>query len=334
MKIAVVGPGAIGGLVAGYLYEKGTEVFLVGRKGGCEHIRKHGLSIRGVRGEKQVQVPIEEGLPCKVDLVICAMKTQDIPEFLEANRSQLKNAPMLTTQNGLYAEEFLSRELGSGRIVSSIVMFGATSLRPGEIIHNFEGIWVLGKYPTGYDDQCEQVAQVLRSAFTLSNTKEIQAMKWVKVFVNANNCIPAILGKSIQESFRDESVGQLGIRIWIEGLQIVQRAGVQLASLPDFPVERIFKLTSLPIEESGKIFSGIMQGLSREPLYGSILQSIKRGRPTEIDYMNGAFVSLAAQHKLNAPLNAKLVALVHRVERTKNFLTTEELLAEVQPGSR
>jgi len=85
-------------------------------------------------------------------------------------------------------------------------------------------------------------------------------------------------------------------------------------------------LTSMPITEAAKIFSGIMTNLSKEPLYGSILQSIKRGRASEIDYINGEFVSLAKDNNLNAPLNKKLVKMVHGVEETKRFFTKEELL--------
>jgi 2-dehydropantoate 2-reductase len=69
-----------------------------------------------------------------------------------------------------------------------------------------------------------------------------------------------------------------------------------------------------------------MSNLSKEPLYGSILQSIKRGKPSEIDYINGEFVRLARENKLGAPLNEKLVQMVHQVEEKNKFFSKEELL--------
>jgi 2-dehydropantoate 2-reductase len=69
-----------------------------------------------------------------------------------------------------------------------------------------------------------------------------------------------------------------------------------------------------------------MTKLSNDPLYGSILQSIKRGKISEIDYINGEFISLAKENNLSAPLNTKLVELVHAVEKTNRFFTKEELL--------
>jgi 2-dehydropantoate 2-reductase len=118
----------------------------------------------------------------------------------------------------------------------------------------------------------------------------------------------------------------VSIGIWQEGLRVVNKAGIKLISLPDFPLENLMKLAGMPSGQSAKIFSGIMTNLSKEPLYGSILQSIKRGRPTEIDYINGEFVALAKKNNLNAPLNKKLVEIVHRVEKTNKFFSKEELI--------
>ena len=86
----------------------------------------------------------------------------------------------------------------------------------------------------------------------------------------------------------------------------------------------------MPIDEAAKIFSGIMVNLSKEPLYGSILQSIKRDRSSEIDFINGEIVNLAKENALTAPLNQKLVEMVHEVERTNIFFSKETLLAETE----
>ncbi|MDD5196905.1 MAG: ketopantoate reductase C-terminal domain-containing protein, partial [Candidatus Omnitrophica bacterium] len=58
----------------------------------------------------------------------------------------------------------------------------------------------------------------------------------------------------------------------------------------------------------------------------SILQSIKRGKTSEIDYINGEFVSLAQKYGLKAELNQRLVEMVHEVEKTGRFLSKDELL--------
>lgn len=330
MKIAVIGAGAIGGLVAGYLKDKGEDVFLVGHKDAVAAIGKGGLQISGIRGNFNIKVDISETLNKKVALVILATKTQDIEKAIEENIKYFKDALVLTTQNGVAADELVAKYIGKEKIVSGIVMFGATYLEPGKVVHNFEGKWVLGKPHSMNDAEVKKVAGILGKAFSVEIADEITGMKWLKVFVNANNCIPAIVGKSMQECFANLDLCEVSIGIWQEGLGVINKAGIKLVSLPDFGVERIGKLASMPIKEAARIFSGIMVNLSKEPLYGSILQSIKRNRPSEIDYINGAFVTLGKAHFYHTPLNKKLVELVHKVEREKKFLDVEELIAKTK----
>jgi 2-dehydropantoate 2-reductase len=68
---------------------------------------------------------------------------------------------------------------------------------------------------------------------------------------------------------------------------------------------------------------------SHWPLMGSTLQSLLRGEPTEIDYLNGEIVRAAAIVGMPAPINAAIVRAVHEVERTRRFLTPAEACAAI-----
>ncbi|MDP2922419.1 MAG: 2-dehydropantoate 2-reductase [Candidatus Omnitrophota bacterium] len=330
MTIAVIGSGAIGGLVAGYLKEKSQDVFLVGHKDSAFAIAKNGLQISGVRGNFKIKIDIFEKLNAKVDLVILATKTQDIEEVLGQNRKYLEDTLILATQNGVKADEIVAKYVKKENIISSIVMFGSTYLEPGKIVHNFDRKWVIGKPYAKNDSSVEEIKTILSKIFPIEISADILGMKWLKVFANANNCIPAIVGKSMQECFANLDLCEVSIGIWQEALGAVKKAGIKLVDLPDFTVGQVTKLASMPIREAAKIFSGIMVNLSKEPLYGSILQSIKRDRPSEIDYLNGAFIELGKQCSYPTPLNKKLVELVHKVEKDKKFLTMEELIAKTK----
>lgn len=330
MKVAVIGTGAIGGLVAGYLKEQGEDVLAIGTKDTVEAINKKGLHISGVRGKIKVNIQASLSLNKKVDLIILATKTQDIEKALEENKKYLSGTIILTTQNGVEADEIVAQFVPKENIISSIVMFGATLLMPGEVVHNFERKWVIGKPFSKNDEWVKRASILLGRIFPVEITDDIKGMKWLKVFANANNCIPAICGKSMQECFANLDLCEISIGIWQEGLGAIKKSGIKLVNLPDFTVEQVTKLTSLPIKEAAKIFSGIMVNLSKEPLYGSILQSIKRGKPSEIDYLNGAFVDLGRKNLFHTPLNKKLVELVKKVEKDKKFLSIEELIAKTK----
>jgi len=326
MKIAVIGAGAIGALAAGYLKSKGQDVVLIAYPAALDAINKNGLKISGARGDFNIKINTALSLSSAVDLTILAVKTQDVEAAIKENLKFLRQAIVLTAQNGAQADNLAAQYIPREKIITSIVMFGATSLEPGKVVHNFEGGWILGRAFGKNGADVERVSTPLGEAFKVSVSDDIWGMKYLKIFVNANNCIPAILGLSMQEVFSDLETAKISIAIWKEGLDVINKAGIKLVSLPDFPLERLTKLTSLPLAEAAGIFVGIMKNLSNTPLYGSILQSIKRGKPSEIDYINGEFVGIAAKCGLKAPLNEKLVEMVHKVEHTGSFFGREELV--------
>ncbi len=331
MRIAVIGAGAIGGLVAGYLKDKGEAVTLVGRAQAVEAIKARGLAISGVRGDFLVSLDITDTLNYIPDLVILATKTQDIAAALKSNAHLLQNCLFLTTQNGVQADAEVSKYIPRENIISSIVMFGATNLEPGKVVHNFEGSWILGSvFNSQVSEKIISLSNVLGNIFPVIVSQKMLGMKYLKIFANANNCLPAILGKSMQEVFSDLAVSRISIAIWKEGFEIINQAGINLVSLPGFPVERITQLISLPRAEAAQIFSKIMQNLSQAPLYGSILQSIMRGKVSEIDYINGEFVRLAKKNNLGSPLNKILVEMVHQVEESNRFFSKDDLCAQTK----
>ncbi len=330
MKIAVIGAGAIGSLLAGYLTDKNETVTLVGHPDQVAAIGQNGLNITGIRGRFSVRLPVKRHLDEKVDLAILSTKIQDLEQAIAENLSYLERAHILGVQNGIRAEELIAGRLSKNNLFASIVMFGATYLAPGKITHNFEGDWILGSVNSRAKDALPEIARVTSRIFPSPVSTEIMRMKWLKLFLNANNCLPAILDKSMQETFKNISICKISLNIWREGWNLVNKAGIKLVSLPNFPSERISQLISLPQVKSAEIFSQIMINLSKQPLYGSILQSIKRDRPSEIDYLNGEFVHLAASLGQNAPLNEKLVQMVHQVEERKQFFSEEELISQTR----
>jgi len=326
MKIAIIGPGAIGGVVAAYLKKAGEDVTLIGRSDQVDVINAKGLTVKGVRGTETILLPAATRLDKAYDLVIFAVKTQDLEEAFAHNCEFLEHGGLiLTTQNGVQADNILSAHFERHQQLSSIVMFGATYTNPGEITFNFEGDWIIGRPLMPLDPTAHAVAEVLGKAFKMVPSTNIMGQKYLKLFVNFNNCIPALVGKSMQETFADLDLCRLSIMLLKEGLGIVTQANIELVSLPDFPKERIYGLAKMPIDQAAGIMNKTLTTLSKEPLYGSILQSIMRGRTSEIDFINGEIAHLANHFKLPPTLNAKIVDMVHEVERTGKYYSVEDV---------
>ncbi|MBF0479101.1 MAG: 2-dehydropantoate 2-reductase [Candidatus Omnitrophica bacterium] len=329
MKIAVIGAGGIGGLVAAYLSKAGQDVLLVGREDQVSAISKNGLTIRGVNGEENFKLKTAVSLDQEYDLVIFATKTQDLDYAYEQNSQYLDSCDVLTTQNGVQADNILSSHFERDKMFSSIVMFGATYVKPGEIVYNFKGDWILGSPFVPVNKKLREIAETFKAAFPVVVSEHIMGMKYLKLFVNFNNALCALVGKSMQETFADMDMCRLSVRLLKEGVEIVKAAKIELTSLPDYPVERIYGLTSMPEEQAAGITNKVLTSLSKEPVYGSILQSIMRGKTSEIDFINGEVVFLSKQMYKHLPLNEKVVEMVHEVEHTGKFFSFEEVKNKV-----
>jgi len=330
MTIAIIGAGAIGSVVAGYLTKAGIDVTLIGRADQTVHIKQHGLKINGVRGEETIKVKVQTLLERDYDLVIFTVKTQDIDTAVAENKEFLNNSLILSSQNGVQADLIFKKHFSKEKLYSSIVMFGATYIRLGEVSFIFEGDWIIGKPHESDDKKVQEITDILKNAFSAVVSDDIVGMKWLKLFVNFNNCIPALLGKSMQETFADIDLCRLSVLLSKEGVDIVQKANIKLVSLPQFPAERISGLVNMPIEQASEIINKTLTTLSKEPIYGSILQSIMRKRTSEIDYINGEVVRLAKQLGIDAPLNNRIVELVHQVENSGKYFDIEKIKNEFQ----
>ncbi len=323
MKIAIIGAGAIGSIVAAKLTKSGADVVLIGREDQVDAINANGLLVDKLDCSEKVSVKALTKLDQEYDLVVFCTKTQDLEEAYQHNCEFLENCFVLSSQNGVQADTILSSHFEPIKMLSSIVMFGSTYTKPGEVTDNFPGDWIVGRPYTTVDPKVHEVAAVLGKAFNVVISDNITGMKWLKLFVNFNNCIPAVIGKSMQETFADLDLCRLSIMLLSEGVDIVKKAKIELVSLPEFPVDRIYGLVGMSIEQAAGIINQTLTKLSDKPLYGSILQSIMRGKISEIDFINGEVVHMAEQMRQEAPLNKKIVELVHKVEETGKYFDVE-----------
>lgn len=334
MKIAIVGAGAIGCVTGALLSEKGYDVTLIGRAEQVAAINRSGLLVRQGGHDRLFKIPAQTSLEFAPDILVLAVKTQDVPETCRESAPFAKDAVIVTMQNGVRSDGLAAEILGGDRLVSAVVMFGATYLRPGEVVYNFpaSGLILGLAFPdaSGGNGRYLEIARdVLSSTFEVETSDDIHGTHWTKLILNLNNALSAALGVSLQEAFEDAGVCRLGVMLMKEAYGAMESAGIKPMPLPGIPLEKLMSLLEAPIEASAGIYGGIMRGLSDTPLPGSVLQSIRRGRVSEVDYLNGEIVAVGSGSGFATPLNAKILSLVKEVEKTGVFLKTEALLREM-----
>lgn len=325
MNICVIGEGVLAGLIAGWLKSKMRNVFMVTSIQERKAIRSNGLKIENPKGNIYVDLDVREILDRKVDLVILAVDADNIKEIIHKSQSFLENTTILTAQNSVRAEKIISLALGDKNIISSVATFGAVCTKPNLINYNKEGKWFIGRPFSANDDKVKEIVDELSPAFEMVAVDNILSFKWAKMLVNLPNSIPALLGKSLQDTFADLEMSKFAVILLKEGLKTLESSGIKLPSSADFGLDKLLQTVQLPLEEAAKTFSQDMANLGKEPVYGAALDNIKRNLPSQVSSINGEFVHLSRFNSAGANLNAKIINFVHRVEKTKKFFTIDEI---------
>ena len=326
MRIAVIGAGAIGSVLGGLLSRQGHEVTLVARQEQVDAIRAHGLRLDGGLGPLEIRIPAATALESEPDLALLAVKTQDVTTALSEHRDHLDGVPLVTLQNGVRSDGLAAAALPRTEIVSAVVVVTATYLAAGRVTLVERGHLVVGRPNGPRDALVDRVATVLDSVVPTRVSDNVAGAHWLKLVMNLNNALPALTDRSVQDLAEDPFLRALAIRLMREGLRVVDRAGIPLEGLGPVTPNQVRFLTRLPTAWAARGFARQVRRTGGPwPILGSTLQSLRRGRATEIDFLNGEIVSLGRDVRVPTPLNARVVELVHEVEQTRRFFDTDGL---------
>jgi 2-dehydropantoate 2-reductase len=336
MRVGVIGAGAVGGTLAALLQRSGHSVEVTARGAHLDAIRADGLRLTGAWGDHTAVVSASEKLHQAPELAILATKAQDAAAALRDNIRVLRGIPVLVVQNGLDGVDAARRIAADSDIVGGLAMFASSYLRPGEIAVTARGALFLGGGNTEADVPARYIervmAQSLPATLLVRVLPNFAGAQWTKLVVNQINALPAITGLSAQDTVADAAL----LRILTAGMQETVRValatGVRFETIQGLSAPRLRTFSVLPWRLAQALPRGIVARMGSTPNPGSTLQSIRRGQTTEIDFLNGAVVRAGDRAGVPTPINAALVELVHRVERTGDFLYPKDVERLVPTG--
>ncbi len=323
LKIAVVGAGAIGGITAAFLAEAGYDVELV-----CNHedtarlANGDGLSISGVRGTRRVKVGAVTGidrLSGQKDAILLAVKAYDLPGVLQSCLPFLSDQSLVVSmQNGICTDA-VAEIAGQARTVGCVIGWGATMHGRGELEMTSEGEFVIGGLEPGMEERLEPLRQALSAVVPARVSPDIYAELYSKLIVNS--CITslgAICGLRLGEMMKRKRARELFLGIIFEAMAVAEAIGVRIppyAGKLDY-----YKLCSgkgfLPDWKRHMMIR--VMGLKYRRLKSSSLQSLERGKPTEIDFFNGYICRKGAECGVKTPVNDAVVAVIRQIESGKH----------------
>ncbi len=319
----MIGIGAIGGVVARRLLvrPRGDVIALAAGRHAAE-IRKYGLG-EGVRADGAEEVLPDLGAP--YDLILLCTRTDASEEVLRPAAALLaSDGAVVCLQNGL-PEERAARLVGPSRVLGAVIGWSASAaFEPGQPPR----YWVTGggKFTLGAVNREGRrnllpASEVLERAFPVRVTHNLAGARWSKLAMNcAMSTLGAVSGLDLGGLAARRDARTLALRVVAEAVQVAGAAHVRL--------ERIAGLDPAWLAGDGLLPHALVWlGARRRPRQRSgMLVRLLEGRTAgQVDDLNGAVVLAGREHGVATPLNERLCALVHAIERGEERIGAGQL---------
>ncbi|MFM2419773.1 MAG: hypothetical protein RL385_4496 [Pseudomonadota bacterium] len=300
MRALVIGAGGVGGVLAERLASAGHDVRVVARGAHGEAIARFGLCVRERKAERQVALHVlraRDVADASVDVAFLCVKWPELTSALqELARVLAPHGIAVPLLNGLDSEDVVASYVGAQRTLAGVAYMSAGIVSPGVVYEHGPSRLGLACYRPGQERSLAELSTALTDAGLPTQAHDdARSMLWSKMVWNAPfNAICALVDANAGDVVaRDPELVKGAMR---EVLATARAFGVPL---PDVLIDGMLHVTRTEFPDT-------------EP---SMLQDVRRGRPTEIDVLAGRVVELAMSRDVPTPVLSTLTALVRMRER-------------------
>jgi 2-dehydropantoate 2-reductase len=291
MNIIIFGAGAIGSLF-GAMLSKINNVTLIGRKDHVNEIRKNGLKITG---KTQLKVKINayetiDKIKSTPDLIILTVKSYDTENAITRIVKKFgANIMVLSIQNGLDNINKINEYIISDNIFVGITSYGALFSKSGIVKHTGLGDFFIGSLINKNDKLKDIFMLFNQSGIKIRLCSNILKEMWIKGIINSSiNPLTSFFQCKNGYLLENLVLHKIVEQICIESTYIANAAGYNFTNKD-------------MIERTKKVI------IKTSENYSSMLQSIKKGKKTEIDSINGELIRIGKNNGLNTIYNEILI---------------------------
>jgi 2-dehydropantoate 2-reductase len=295
VNVAVLGPGGVGGLVAGALCHAGVPVVIVARESTAQAIEQRGLRVSSVRiGEFVVQPRAVTRLEEPVDVLVVATKATGLSAALE--RVTVAPALVLPLLNGLDHVAALRESFAPDSVVAGTIRVEADRPEPGVVVHSspFLRVDMASRSPAA-GARMQELARALEDAGIPARVHEPADVRaeaqvlWSKlVRLNALACTTSAFDRLLGEIRSTPELRAELVEAIEEGCAVARVEGADIA-----PSDALRELTD-----------------AHATLGSSMQRDIAAGRAPELDAIPGAVLRAGARHGIACPTIERLVAMI------------------------
>ena len=318
MKTCIYGAGSLGTILGAYLEKNGFHVDLVSRnKAHIAALKQHGAHIVG---KAEFVAPVTAMLPDEMgygyDVVFLMTKCLENEETVKFLVPHLADDGIICTcQNGL-PEPGIASIIGEERTYGCTIGWGATLKEPGvSELTSGEGTlsFSLGRIKGGCDDNLRKLQSILSIMGDAGIDEDFMGARWSKLLINASfSGLSAVTGLTFGGVIDNKKARKIAQGIMKECLDTAHKAGVKLSPMQGHDIEKILGYNG-PVKKwiSYHIIPIAMK--KHRSLKASMLQDIEKGKPTEIDAIDGALSRVGREYGVPTPLADKTVEIVKSI---------------------
>jgi 2-dehydropantoate 2-reductase len=331
-RIGVMGAGSIGCYVGGLLAASGVDVVMVGRERIRAEVMAHGLALEDLDGAPPRRVPKDTlrfetspGVLANRDVVLVCVKSSDTEETGRMLAPILPNdTSVVSLQNGVHNADRLRANLDGREVLGGIVGFNVVSRGPGVFRRATSGPIVIEASRSAH--VARLLTELVRVGLEVESPRDIRPLQWSKLVMNLNNAVSALSDRPTAELLQDDGYRWVLAAIIEEAVDLFRVSKTKTARLGPLPVSAFPKVLRLP-KPLLRLVTRAQVKIDPEAR-SSMWEDLRLRRTTEVEELNGEIVRLAAACGKTAPINARVVSLVHEAEekgRGSPALTADSL---------
>ena len=324
-RIAVLGVGAIGGIIGGYLTREGHDVTLIDQWAqNVEAIREKGLTVSTQEGDFTIKAnAVHLGEVCNIaepfDLVFLAMKSYDTEWATHFILPHLAgNGVLVSAQNGIN-DERIGPIAGWSRILGCVITLGAGMYDPANPMRTSVAdrlAFTIGEPSGVLSGRAHAISDMLSAVGPTKVTPNLWGQRWAKLATNSMaNPICALTGLSSAASRETPGVVDVTISIGAEVVRVGSALGVDVEPINNVPAQLYVDATedATALEDlKSQLAEGASQLGAGRP---SMLQDVIKGRRTEIEHLDGYVARRGREVGVATPACDRITELLQRVER-------------------
>ncbi|MEM9551776.1 MAG: 2-dehydropantoate 2-reductase [Pseudomonadota bacterium] len=313
MRIVIAGAGSIGCFVGGCLAAAGREVAFLGRPRVIEDLLRAGVRLSDFDGlsievpPARLQARTDPEVLGSADLVLVTVKTRDsagMAGLIAAHAPA--GAPVVSLQNGIRAVADLRAGLPGRDVRGGMVPFNVVPGGDGAYHRATSGDIVVEAGSPSF------VPTLSVPGLPVAESDRIEAVQWGKLIMNLTNAPNALSGQSLRDMLMDRRWRLLLADQMAEALAVLRATGRPVQSGTPLPAWLVPYILRLPTPVFARIAASM---LTIDPLARtSMAYDLERGRPTEIDALQGEILRLAEANGLAAPVTSRVRAAILAAE--------------------